>query len=82
MTNLSISPDRPVFDTELWVRLSDLPAGAAVVVRAEQADVAGRRWRSAASFVADGAGNVDLRRDAPGSGWLRRDRSDGVDLVA
>jgi dienelactone hydrolase len=68
MANFSICPDRPVFDTELWVRLSDLPAGAAVVVRAEQADVAGRGWRSAASFVADRAGTVDLRRDAPAAG--------------
>src|SRR6266536_3414418 len=62
------SPAEPNLDTALHLRVTGLPAGAAVTVRAAQSDLHGGRWESTIVFTADAAGVVDLPRDAPTTG--------------
>jgi dienelactone hydrolase len=71
---VDVTPGHPTLDTELHIRLSDLPAGVRVTVHAETTDPRGWLWRSAAVYPARDDGTVDLRRDAPLSGSY-----DGVD---
>jgi dienelactone hydrolase len=65
---LDVAPRRPLIDTELHVRVLDLPPLRQVTVRAESVDAAGQAWRAHATFTADSAGTVDLARAAPLSG--------------
>jgi dienelactone hydrolase len=62
---LVVSPERPSLDTELHIRLHDLPAGGEVTLRASLRDPRGCEWRSSATFSAAADGTVDLHRDAP-----------------
>ena len=69
-----ISPADPNLDTELHIRIVDLPPGGQVTLEAAQRDLRGGRWRSANVFTAGADGTVDLTRDAPVEGSY-----DGVD---
>lgn len=71
---IDISPRQPNLDTELHIRVVDLPPGEPVTLRATQRDPRGCRWRSANVFTAGPDGTVDLTRDAPVDGSY-----DGVD---
>jgi dienelactone hydrolase len=62
---ITVSPENPNLDTELHIRLTGLPLGAEVTLRASLRDPRGGTWHSAATFAADRLGVVDLRRDAP-----------------
>src|SRR5215217_2812414 len=76
---LVVSPDRPSLDTQLQIRLADLPPGGEVVLRAGMLDPRGGEWRSSAAFRATADGSVDLRRDAPVRGSYRT--ADAMGLV-
>jgi dienelactone hydrolase len=65
---ITISPERAPLDLPVAIRLAGLEAGRPVTVRAQMAGYVGGIWASAATFVADAAGTVDLTRDAPASG--------------
>jgi hypothetical protein len=65
---LVVAPERPNLDTELHVRLEDLPPGTRVTLRASLRDPRGLQWRSWATFRAAVDGAVDLGRDAPDEG--------------
>jgi dienelactone hydrolase len=65
---LDITPTRPALDTELRIRMSGLPVGVSVALRAGATDPRGQSWHSAAVFAASGKGTLDLCRDAPVSG--------------
>ncbi|HEY3869168.1 MAG TPA: acyl-CoA thioester hydrolase/BAAT C-terminal domain-containing protein [Actinocrinis sp.] len=62
---IAVSPENPNLDTELHIRLTGLPPGAEVTLRASLRDPRGGTWASEAAFAADRLGVVDLRRDAP-----------------
>jgi Acyl-CoA thioester hydrolase/BAAT N-terminal region len=65
---LAVTPARPTLDTELRIRMSGLPVGVPVALRAGTTDPRGQSWHSAAVFAASGKGTLDLCRDAPMSG--------------
>lgn len=69
--HLDITPEHPALDTELSIRVSELPPGCAVTLHAHSADPAGQAWVSQAVFTADQDGLVDVRRDAPAAGSYR-----------
>lgn len=64
---LQVSPARPLLDEEVTVRVTDLPSDATVRVRLRER-VEDRVFGSAAAFVADDEGIVDLATDAPRGG--------------
>ncbi len=65
-----LTPDDALADELVTVRVTGFAPGAAVEVGAETVDVAGHRWRSAATFTAAADGVVDLGTDAPtGGDW-------------
>lgn len=68
---LDITPEHPALDTELSIRVSQIPPGCRVTLHAHSADAAGQAWVSQAVFTADQDGLVDLRRDAPAAGSYR-----------
>jgi dienelactone hydrolase len=68
---IDITPEHPALDTELSIRVSELPPRCSVTLRAHSADAAGQAWVSQATFTADREGLVDLRRDAPAAGSYR-----------
>ena len=68
MPRIEIQPDSPTLDTELRIRLTDLPAGQAVTVRSSAADGWGRPLGAHATFEAGDAGAVDLATHAPTAG--------------
>lgn len=68
---LDITPEHPALDTELSIRVSELPPACRVTLHAHSADAAGQAWSSQAVFTADRDGLVDLRRDAPAAGSYR-----------
>jgi dienelactone hydrolase len=76
---IDIRPEHPALDTELAIRVRDLPPDGRVTVHAESTDAAGRTWTSQATFTADRGGLVDLRRDAPAAGSYQG--ADGMGLV-
>ncbi|ROP40445.1 acyl-CoA thioester hydrolase/BAAT C-terminal domain-containing protein [Saccharothrix texasensis] len=63
MAEILVNPRRAPLDTALDVRVVDLPPGDRVEVRATTGD-----WSSAAVFLADERGVVDLTRHAPVEG--------------
>jgi dienelactone hydrolase len=65
---IDIAPQNPALDTELSIRVSELPPGCRVTLHAQSADRAGQAWVSQAAFTADRDGLVDLRRDPPVAG--------------
>lgn len=68
MARIEIQPDAPTLDTELRIRLMDLPAGHLVTVRSSAADGWGRPLGAHATFEADDAGAVDPATQAPTAG--------------
>jgi dienelactone hydrolase len=68
---LHIAPEYPALDTELSIRVSQLPPAGRVTLRAHSTDAAGQAWVSQAAFTADRDGLVDLRRDPPVAGSYR-----------
>jgi dienelactone hydrolase len=68
---LDITPEHPALDTELSIRVSELPPACRVTLHAHSTDAAGQAWVSQAAFTADRDGLVDLRRDTPVSGSYR-----------
>jgi dienelactone hydrolase len=69
--HLDITPERPSLDTELTIRVSELPPAGRVTLHAHSTDAAGQAWVSQATFTADRNGLVDLRRDTPAAGFYR-----------
>ncbi len=61
---IHVTPETPLLDDVLSVRVTGLPAGKEVTLRA-RAESRGRAWESRATFTADTQGVVDLRKDAP-----------------
>jgi dienelactone hydrolase len=68
---LDITPEHPALDTELSIRVSELPPACRVTLHAHSIDTAGQAWTSRAAFIADRDGLVDLRRDTPAAGSYR-----------
>jgi dienelactone hydrolase len=68
MARITIQPDALTLDTELRIRLVDLPARHAVTVRSSAADGWGRPLGAHATFEADDGGAVDLATQAPTAG--------------
>ncbi len=68
---LDITPEHPALDTELSIRVSELPPAGRVTLHAHSTDAVGQAWVSQASFTADRGGVVDLRRDPPVAGFYR-----------
>src|SRR5687767_8005038 len=68
MARIEIQPDAPTLDTELRIRLTEVPAGQAVTVRSSAADGWGRPLGADATFEAGDDGAVDLVARAPSAG--------------
>ena len=68
---LEITPEHPALDTELSIRVSELPPACRVTLHAHSIDTAGQAWTSRAAFIADRDGLVDLCRDTPAAGSYR-----------
>ena len=68
---LDIKPEHPALDTELSIRVSELPPACRVTLHAHSTDADGQAWVSQATFTADRDGLVDLRRDTPVTGSYR-----------
>ncbi len=62
---LAIEPQDGLVDEEPAVRVTKVAPGDEVTLIVETTDRAGHRWRSANTYRADGAGTVDVGRDAP-----------------
>ncbi|OZI44746.1 palmitoyl-CoA hydrolase [Bordetella genomosp. 5] len=67
MITLTLEPADDLIDVPRQVRVSGAVPGQGVTLRTRTAR-AGVTWTSAATFVADATGTVDLSRDAPVSG--------------
>ncbi len=61
-------PNEALADEAIVIRLSDLPPDTEVTIRAAMRDDTGSRWQSEATVRADGAGRIDLSRQAPLAG--------------
>lgn len=83
---LEFEPKEPIADEVVRIRITGLPPGATVELRAE-AECFGRAWVSTATFTADSLGSLDLSRQAPTAGdysgtdamglfWSMRPRDD------
>jgi dienelactone hydrolase len=68
MAQIRIEPDQPTLDTELRIRLADLPPRQLVTVRSSAADGWGRPLIASATFETDVAGTVDLATAVPRGG--------------
>jgi dienelactone hydrolase len=66
-------------DEALSIRLTNLPPGERVTLRAAQTDDLGRTWRAHATFVVDSSREVDVREQAPVSGTYAD--ADGMGLI-
>jgi dienelactone hydrolase len=64
---IRIIPDSALMDEEVKIQLTGLPPGNTVTLQA-RTQWHGQAWAARATFVADGAGRVDLREHAPISG--------------
>lgn len=78
VSELRITCDPPVavLDSAVRIRVTGLDAGKPVTLRAAMYDGVPREWTSAATFMSDGTGAVDLAVQAPRSGSY-----DGVDAM-
>ena len=65
---MNVAPLRAPVDAEITVRVLNAAPGGQVKVSARTTDAKGRTWQSAATFIADESGTVDLRRDPPRPG--------------
>lgn len=68
MPRIIVEPERAMLDTELHIRVTDLPPRGAVTVRSAGADALGRALSAFATFETDADGVVDLATAAPTSG--------------
>lgn len=66
--SINVEPSRSLLGEPVHVRVRGAAPGARVRLRAETADVHGRRWVAQATFVADRAGGVDLDASPPVAG--------------
>ena len=73
---LEVEPRTALVDVPLSIRLTGLPQGGRVTLRATMARTPEVAWQSSAVFVADGQGQIDLSRDAPVEGSYQ-----GVDAM-
>ncbi|MBG0826015.1 acyl-CoA thioesterase/BAAT N-terminal domain-containing protein [Planomonospora sp. ID91781] len=74
-----VDPPEPTVDTPLRIRLTGLPPGGLVTVRARQHDPSGRRLAAHATYPADRRGEIDLSSQAPLSGTY--DGADPMGLI-
>ncbi len=58
-------PSAEMADENFTIRVTGLPAGEVVTIKAEMTDDLGRPWSSEASFAADGHGRINLKHDEP-----------------
>jgi dienelactone hydrolase len=65
---LEVIPPQAMVDESAVVRADGLTPGERVSIRAELVDGAGHAWASAADFIADSQGIVDLSKQAPVKG--------------
>lgn len=65
---LEVAPRSALADVPLSIRVTGLPQGGRVIVRAVMARTSEVAWQSSAVFVADARGEIDLARDAPVEG--------------
>jgi len=68
MARLAITPLDGLLDEPRHIVVEGLAPGAQVTLTSRTLRGGGRAWRSAATFVADAQGRVDLDRDAPVAG--------------
>src|SRR5688500_18565797 len=68
MAHITVEPERPMLDSELRIRVSDLPPLQHVTIRSSAVDGLGRPHAAHATFQTDEAGAVDLARAAPIAG--------------
>jgi len=66
--NITIEPRAGGVDVSRHIRLTGLAPGERVELRASSHDNEGTAWNSAATFIADSDGVIDLARDAPAEG--------------
>jgi dienelactone hydrolase len=57
---IEIAPNPSFIDEDVSIRVSGVPSGARVTLRAEVNDDAGRVWEASGTYVADAAGTVDV----------------------
>ncbi|GAA0564015.1 acyl-CoA thioesterase/BAAT N-terminal domain-containing protein [Rhizomicrobium electricum] len=62
---VAISPSAPLIDERLAVRVSGLPANTKITITAKTRARDGLVWHSAAEFVSDARGQIDLATKAP-----------------
>lgn len=65
---LEVAPRTALVDEPLSIRVTGLPQGGRVTLRATMARTPELAWQSSAVFVADDQGQIDLSRDAPVEG--------------
>lgn len=65
---LEVAPGSALVDVPLTIRVTGLPPGGRVTLRATMASTPEVAWQSSAVFVADGQGAIDLAQHAPVSG--------------
>jgi dienelactone hydrolase len=68
MARITVEPDRPLFDSELRIRLSGFQPRQRVTVRSAATDGLGRPLAAYATFETDDAGSVDPAAAAPIAG--------------
>jgi dienelactone hydrolase len=66
--HLEVEPADGLIDEESRIRVTGLTTGTQVRLTVSVTDAAGHRWASVNRFLADGAGTVDVGRDAPRAG--------------
>ncbi|HXJ84606.1 MAG TPA: acyl-CoA thioesterase/bile acid-CoA:amino acid N-acyltransferase family protein [Candidatus Methylomirabilis sp.] len=62
---IEVTPTRSLVDEPMRIAVGGAPPGGRVIVRAALRDDAAQRWASWGAFVADGAGQADLAKQAP-----------------
>lgn len=65
---LAAGPPAAAFVTPVHISVSGLPPGGLVTLRARASDFQGRPWASAAQFLADASGDLNLASAVPVSG--------------
>jgi dienelactone hydrolase len=76
MVTLQITPDHPLMDERIGIRIAGLRPKRAILVTARTRSQDGLWWRSHAIFTSDSMGEIDLAAQAPVTGSYR-----GVDVM-
>ena len=66
--SITVEPSDTTFDTPVAIQVAGLEPHQIAVIRAHTTDAEGRTWRSHGSYVADGAGAIDLQKQPAISG--------------